>query len=573
LVFNLLDLSQSPARLALDAEEPRALAYSAARNEVYVAIFESGNHSTILGGGSTMNNGFPPNAVNDSAGPYGGTNPPPNDGTNFKPPIAAGLPAPPKVGLIVKKNASGQWMDDNAHDWTSMVSGPNANKSGRLPGWDLYDHDVAVINAGTLGVTYADGLMNICMAIAVHPASGQVTVVGTDATNEVRFEPVVEGRFLRVNMGLVDPAGPGVVGMDDLNNHLVSSYGTSIPFVPIAQSERDKSIGDPRGIAWNATGTKGYITGMGSNNVIVVDAAGARVGLQPTINIGEGPTGVILDDSNNRLFVLNKSAASISTIDTVSELELSRTPFHDPSPSAIKIGRKHLYDTHKNSGLGQIACASCHVDARMDRLAWDLGNPAGAMKPFSGNCPAGGCQDWHPMKGPMTTQTLQDIIGKEPHHWRADRAGIEQFSNAFRDLLGADAPLPTSPPNDEMQEFEDFLATIYFPPNPFRNAGRWPASGAFDNGLPTNLPLPDHFTTGRFSPAGNPLPNGNALNGLTAYRTGNLDGANCITCHTVPPAPVPTPSCPAVSSFPSRPVPTGSTIWPSSRRTAPPISP
>ena len=98
-------------------------------------------------------------------------------------------------------------------------------------------------------------------------------------------------------------------------------------------------------------------------------------------------------------------------------------PLFDPTTLAIKIGRKHLYNTHLNSGLGQIACASCHVDGRIDRLAWDLGDPSGSIKPFSGNCGGGGCQNWHPMKGPMTTQTLQDIIGKEPHHWRGDREG------------------------------------------------------------------------------------------------------------------------------------------------------
>ena len=34
--------------------------------------------------------------------------------------------------------------------------------------------------------------------------------------------------------------------------------------------------------------------------------------------------------------------------------------------------------------------------------------------------------------------------------------------------------------------------------NPFRT---------FENGLPTDLPLPGHFSVGRFSPAGTPLPN------------------------------------------------------------------
>ena len=207
------------------------------------------------------------------------------------------------------------------------------------------------------------------------------------------------------------------------------------------------------------------------------------------------------------VFVLNKFEASISAVDVSSETELARVSFYDPSPAAVRLGRKHLYDTHKNSGLGHIACASCHIDARMDKLAWDLGDPDGTMRPFNQNCPDGGCQNWHPMKGPMTTQTLQDIVGKEPHHWRGDRTGIEEFAPAFHGLLGDDAPLPTQPPNDEMQEFEDFLASIRMPPNPFRN---------FDNSLPTTVPLPGQFATGRFAPAGGlpagqPLPTGNAV--------------------------------------------------------------
>lgn len=529
LVYDLADLSLAPQRISVLGEEPRAMAYDPARNEIYVAIFESGNKSTILGGGSTINNGFPPNVVSDPSGPYGGLNPPPNDGGAFKPLMNPGNPAPPRVGLIVKKDPLGRWMDDNLHDWTSMVSGIDAAKSGRPVGWDLYDHDVAIINTSTLGVSYARGLMNICMSLSVNPGDGEVCVVGTDATNEVRFEPVLNGRFLRVNLARFNPANPASVSVSDLNSHL--TYGTTVPFEPATYGERIKSIGDPRAMVWNADGTRGYVAGMGSNNVVMIDGSGNRQDApgepgRVTIDVGAGPTGLVFDGPRNRLYVLNKFDGSISTVDMATELESTRVTFHDPTPAPIKIGRRHLYDTHLNSGLGQVSCASCHVDARNDRLAWDLGNPAGDMKTFNQNCTLlENCEDWHPMKGPMTTQTLQDIIGHEPHHWRADRTGIEEFADAFRDLLGRDDPLPSQPPFDEMQEFEDFLATIHFPPNPYRN---------FDNSLPTSLPLPGHFTTGRFSPAGQPLPNGNAVAGLSAYRTANLDGVQCVTCHALP---------------------------------------
>jgi DNA-binding beta-propeller fold protein YncE len=530
LVFDLANLSAAPTRINIVGEDPRALAVNAAGTKVYAAVFESGNDSTVLGGTSAAsgNLGFPPNIVNDPTGPHTGTNPPFNNGAAFNPPLNAAAGTPPKVSLIVKKNAAGHWMDDTAGDWTNFVSGNNAPASGRVVGWDLADHDVAVIDVATLSVSYATHLMNICMALAVHPTSGEVTVVGTDGTNELRFEPIVKGKFLRVELGRVNPVGPATLAVVDLNPHL--HYGPTDP-ASIAQSERDKSLGDPRGIVWNASGSRGYVSGMGSNNVVVIDSAGNRAGLAPTIAVGEGPTGLVADDARGRLYVLDKFEGAISVVSLASEYEIGRVPFHDPSPSSIRIGRKHLYDTHKNSGLGQIACGSCHVDSRLDRLAWDLGDPSGSLKGLAGqnlgaNVPGlnAGFTPFHPMKGPMTTQTLQAIIGEEPLHWRGDRKGLEEFNPAFMGLQGDDVTLSAS----EMQQFEDFLATITYPPNPYRN---------FDNTLPTNLPLPGHFTTGRFAPAGQPLPNGNAVAGLASYRPPTfLDGGNlaCVTCHTLP---------------------------------------
>jgi hypothetical protein len=273
---------------------------------------------------------------------------------------------------------------------------------------------------------------------------------------------------------------------------------------------------------------------MGSNNLIAVDATGARIPGNP-IQTGQGPCGLAVDEARGQLYVYNRFEGSLSVISLSTEKEISRVPFFDPTPAAIKAGRPLLYDTHRTSGLGQVSCASCHADARTDRLAWDLGDPSGGIKAVSGavhNLGAGipgltgGFTNFRPMKGPMTTQTMQDIIGKEPLHWRGDRNGIEEFNGAFMSLLGDDVMLTPA----EMAQFKAFLSSIYFPPNPYRNP---------DNTLPQNLPLPGHYTSGRFSPAGQPLPNGNAKRALdTLYRpvSRRIDGGAfaCVTCHNVP---------------------------------------
>ena len=458
-VFDLSNLSASPTEVLLKGEQPRAMAVSPDGGTVYTAFFESGNRTTVLNGSTFIAGGFcspqggctsVANDVMNPAGPYGGAVPVPNAGTGFLPAMNPSNPAMPAThSLVVRKNDAGQWMDDNGGNWTSMVSGSAPGKA-RISGWDMPDRDVAILNANNLDLSYKSTLGNILMAMSVHPGSGQVYVVGTDATNEVRFEPNLKGRFLRVNVSRF--AGAGAPVINDLNTHIDYNTHTSPP------ADRQRSIGDPRGIAWKADGSKAYITGMGSNNVITIGTNGDRTAPDP-IEVGEGPTGIVLDESRSRAYVLNKFDGSISTIDMGTDMEVGRTAFFDPTPEVIRKGRKHLYDTHTGSGHGHISCGSCHVDARWDRLAWDLGNPAGAMDTVNGRV-------FHPMKGLKTTQFLIDIIGRGNGnlHWRGDRDSFHDFAGAFVDLQGTDEPLDAQ----GMQEFSDFLAACWYVPNPYR---------------------------------------------------------------------------------------------------------
>lgn len=503
--------------IAIDGERPRAMAVSPDGSRVYVAIFESGNGTTVLGRRlTTVGTPAQPGPVDDPTGPYGGNNPPPNSGTNFVPAMKI-TNRPPPVSLIVRKSPAGRWMDDNNGDWTEWVSGTNAPSSGRIVGWDLPDRDVAIIDTATLEVSYAHRLMNICMAIAVNPVSGEIAVVGTDGTNERRFEPVLKGIFLRVNLALVDPV-TRTNRVRDLNPHL--DYGTRT----LPQEQRAFAIGDPRGLEWSSDGTRAYITGMGSRNLVIIDANGSRVNPQP-IEVGEGPTGMALDESRARLYIWNRFSSTISVLNTTTATVITNVAVFDPTPEVIRKGRRHLYDTRKSSGLGITACASCHVDGRVDRLAWDLGVPDGIMVT---NVARFGNVAFHPMKGPMVTQTFQDIIrpflgsetgGRQEQllHWRGDRKNLEEFNPTFTNLLANDIELTTN----EMAEFKAMLATISFPPNFLRT---------LDNRAPESLPLPGHFvpTPTDGSPR-SPLPPGRPLYGQSIFF--NKLGAFCIGCH------------------------------------------
>ena len=505
---------QLVTNLTINAERPKALAVSTDGQRVYAAIFKSGNGTTVIGA-KMRNLLFIDNVVSRPNGPYTGQNPPPNDGAAFRPPLNPNLPTnlpPPNTNVIVRHNAAGRWLDDNQRDWTEFVSGTNAALTQRVQGWDLPDRDLAVIDATTFAMNYATDLMNICMAVEPNPASGHIAVVGTDASNEVRFEPNLNGVFVRVKLAMINPLNLTKT-VTDLNPHLDYTSPS------ISPGERAKSIGDPRAIAWSSDGSHGYVAGMGSRNVVLIDADGARLSQSP-IEVGEGPCGLALDETRGRLYVYHRFSSSLSVVDTSSHQVQSIVRLFDPTPPNVAAGRRHLYDTRRTSGLGQASCASCHVDARMDRLGWDLGNPADeTSSPVVNHQGTLVTNTFHPMKGVMVTQTLQDIIGHEPFHWRGDRADIKAFNGTFTNLQGAASALTAA----EMREFRDFLASIRFPPNPHRN---------LDNSLATNVPLVGFVAPGDGGlPLGTPLPNGNAQRGLRQFnRAENF----CRTCHTLP---------------------------------------
>jgi YVTN family beta-propeller protein len=466
--------------------QPRALAASPDGAQVYVAVFESGNRSVIV----------PRATVTALSGPYGGQNPPPNSGTAFSPAVNTSNPPAPAVAHIARKNAQNQWRDGNNRNWTSLIS------------WDVTDNDVAIIQTSTNTITYARGLMTTVAGMATAP-NGQLLVVGTEARNEIRFESKLNGIFLRCNAALLPAGGTGAATIFDLNPHLTYSAPSTDVMT------RMQSIGDPRDVVWHPTGTRAFVAGLGSNSVIAISPAGARLS---AITVGEGPTGLALSANGTRLYVLNRFDASISTIDTTSNTELGQVEFHDPTPPAVRTGRPFLYDTHLTSGLGHVSCASCHVDARSDRIAWDLGDPAGAMIGFNATCvePAA-CIDWHPMKGPMVTQTLQGIIGQEPMHWRGEKSGIEDFNVAYTHLQGRESEIS----DEQMAQLKAFIATLAFGPQPNKN---------IDNTLRTSLPIFGGVVTG-YGGTGNPQAGQNIFNTLQVLPNAPGGNTRCVDCH------------------------------------------
>ncbi|MFN8603282.1 MAG: beta-propeller fold lactonase family protein [Candidatus Binatia bacterium] len=477
-VFDAADpgaaLGGTPATiLTLFTDTPRALAVTPDGATVYAAGFHTGNRTT---------------AINEGLVCDGGAAAPPCDVSGHRMP--GGLPAPnanrdgvtaPEVGLIVKFDGAG-WRDGDGRDWSNAVR------------FSLPDRDVFAIDATADPPTakpYASGVGTILFAMAVDPASGRLLVANTEARNDVRFEgpgttagSTVRSHLHEARVTVVERDGR--VTPRRLNEHV--DYAR----VPSPKGTADRSLATPVALAVSADGATTYVAAYGSGKVGVLDTrtlvdGAVRPEASRHVELrGGGPSGLALDDARGRLYVLTRFDDGISVVDTRARREIAHVTMHDPESAAVKRGRRLLYDARATSSNGEASCGGCHVFGDDDGLAWDLGNPDASVVENRNPRHAGLQQspDFHPMKGPMTTQTLRGLAGQGPLHWRGDRtgglaassvapdagayderAGLLEFNGAFVGLLGRAKPLPDT----DMKALADFMLAIRQPPNPIRN--------------------------------------------------------------------------------------------------------
>jgi DNA-binding beta-propeller fold protein YncE len=465
--------------LTLFTDTPRALAVTPDGRRVYAAGFHSGNQTTVI---TELNTTFNPMGLI-----------PPGPFTNSQ------LAPAPAVSVIVKWNGS-QWVDELGQDWSDQVK------------LSLSDKDVHVIDAmanppqqlaGSTG--FYTGVGTILFNMVVNPANGNVYVSNTEAFNHKRFEGpgIFAGDSLRGHLheSRITVLGTnGSVAPRHLNKHI--DYASCCAPVPNAESET--SLAQPNAMAITRDGATLYVAALGSSKIGVYDTQqledDAFVPSQDHhIEVsGGGPTGLVLDSHERRLFVLTRFDNAITVVDTTSRREVGKYPLYNPEPDSVRQGRRFFYDARHSSAHGDSSCASCHIFGDFDSLAWDLGNPDAAVTvnpgPFLGplinlftHQPMP--EEFHPMKGPMTTQSLRGMLNAGPMHWRGDRtagtdeptvqpdggsfneaANFKKFQAGFTDLLGRSEVLA----DEDMDAFANFILQVTYPPNPIR---------ALDNGL------------------------------------------------------------------------------------------
>jgi DNA-binding beta-propeller fold protein YncE len=462
--------------VTLFTDTPRALAVTPDGTRVYAAGFHTGNQTTSIAE-TSIPDGFGPDGV---AGPS----------TN-----AEGRPAP-EVGAIVKWNGT-HWVDSLGRVRDQFVR------------FSLPDKDVFVLDAmatpprqvpGAAG--FFQGVGTILYTMAVNPVNGKVYVANTEANNADRFEGPgtfaghsLRGHLHESRITVLSPGGGTPrVAPRHLNKHIDYNHCCA----PIPNDENDRSLAFPQGMAVTGNGATLYVAALGSGKVGVFSTAQLEKNtfVPSTANqipvSGGGPTGVVLDEDREQLYVMTRFDNGISIVDTRRRSEAAHVLMHSPEPPSIVTGRRLLYDAKFSSSHGDSACASCHVFGDFDSLAWDLGNPDGQVidnpGPFNStlvNVVTGQPMEpiFHPMKGPMATQSLRGMANHGPMHWRGDRTGgndapsaqpdsgtfderaaFAKFNPAFVDLLGRHETLAPA----DMEAFTDFILRVTYPPNPNR---------------------------------------------------------------------------------------------------------
>lgn len=456
-VFNAVTRTEV-GTIALAGLYPRALAASVDGTKVYVAFLHSGNRTTVL------------TADEAPAQPS---------------PVNSSLPAPPDTGLIVPAT------------------------DPRVP-FTVLDHDVAEINTSTNTVVrYFTGAGTTLFDIAVHPETGDLWVPNTEARNTVRFEPALRGHIVENRVTKLVPAS-GDTWPFDLNPDVDYTVLPNLDALATA-------LAQPASALFSPDGSSLWVAAFGSDRVAKLGVDGKvlkRVDVRTAPADGgdngsrrmRGPRGLVWSSGGRWLFVLNKLSNTITTIDAEAFEVVAEVPVggFDPMPVSIKEGRGFLFDA-RLSGNGSMSCATCHLDADLDGIAWDLGDPGGDMVTVMGTNAAAHqstpiARNLHPMKGPLTTQTLRGMQAGAPFHWRGDRPTLQSFNPTFDKLMGG-AQLATA----DINALATYLQTLRHHPNPNRN---------LNNSLPTSF-------------AG-----GNPVIGKSVFD--DHVKSHCVTCHEGP---------------------------------------
>jgi DNA-binding beta-propeller fold protein YncE len=340
----------------------------------------------------------------------------------------------------------------------------------------LPDRDLFAIVPGALGSDALDPaatkthLGTTLFNLHVRPGTNELWIPNTEALNAGNKgeKSFIGGRVVANRITVVDAAGVQPTRVLDID--VIAPQG-----VRCAQ---------PTGIAFDASGSRAYVCGYGSDIVAVLQVmpSGAlywrgHVNLPPRFGYpaGTAPRTCTISPDGSALFVLNRNDVSVARID-LATLPLS-TPYAVDSALPTSIGfeassgeerlGRHLFTDGRNSKSLTSSCASCHVDGHTDGVVWDLSkylDPEGT--------PPAQVQFGLDVKGPLVTQSTRRMEEVAPYHWRGEKLDLSVFNDTFVTLLEREVNGVPQNVGSDFQYLIHYINRLAWPANPLEGADR-----------------------------------------------------------------------------------------------------
>jgi YVTN family beta-propeller protein len=236
--------------------------------------------------------------------------------------------------------------------------------------------------------------------------------------------------------------------------------------VQIPLDELDRYYALPWGVAITPDKAKIFLTTAGSESVTVIDVARllktVRTRRQPFVNdlsasadyvlarvpVGRNPRGVALSPDGKRLYVANRLDDNIAVIDTASARVVSTMDLGGPKTAdALRRGERLFY-TAGFAFQGSFGCSSCHLDATIDGLQWDL-EPDGFGQDIVDN------------------RSLEDLAGTEPFKWNGSNPDMPTECGPRTEMFFYRSQSFTP---QELTDLVTFVYSLPYRPNRYRLA-------------------------------------------------------------------------------------------------------
>ena len=228
------------------------------------------------------------------------------------------------------------------------------------------DDTVSVIDTATYSVTATVFIGNTPNGIAFDSTNDRMYYsLGNwlaDITKKIRFIDTAD-HSVSSNIATAEPIAWGIA-FDSENNRMYvvnwNGWGREYPrivapdnaTVSVINTANNSEIatitvGDKsRGIAFDSTNNRMYVTNLADDTVSVINTANNSV--IATVSVGDAPDGIAFDSTNNRMYVTNQSDDTVSVIDTANNSVIDTIPVGDaPDGIAFDPINNRMYVTNR----------------------------------------------------------------------------------------------------------------------------------------------------------------------------------------------------------------------------------